>query len=119
MIFSPPKTDTIMISNLIVAALAAYAGSPSRSRILEKLRRLFERLPPAVGNPPIEPGDWPPNCPVCGKVAAVVAGALSYFAMSALYPSEVNLTTTLVAGFLAGRLGDEVGNAIGGRLRSK
>jgi hypothetical protein len=104
-----------MISNLIVAAFAGYTGSPGSSRIREYLRNLFERLPPEARNPPLVPD----SCPVCGKVAATVAGALSYFAISALYPNEVNLTNILVAGFLAGRLGDEVGNAIGGRLRSK
>ena len=65
------------------------------------------RLPPPGGwGGGIEPGDWPPNCPMCGRIVGGLAGLLVVLIAGSAF-AGAGLFGTVALAFFGGSFGNE------------
>ena len=63
----------------------------------------------------VEPGDWPPNCPMCGRIIGALAGIVTVYALGAHFANAGMLGTVALA-FFGGSFGCQVIGGIRGML---
>jgi hypothetical protein len=79
--------------DLILAAIVGWCGTGWPIR-----------FPYVGGGGGVEPGDWPPNCPVCGPIVGALAGAVIVYAFGSHFASAGMLGTVTLA-FFGGSFG--------------
>jgi len=83
-----------MLSHYIFAFIVGWCGSewPIRFPI------------PRGGGGGVEPGDWPPNCPMCGQVIGGIAAVVLVAALGSSIEST-GLFGLVTMSFFAGKFG--------------
>lgn len=74
------------------------------------------RFPSVGGGGGVEPGDWPPNCPMCGAFVGAIAGVLTLVVLGAAF-KDAGLIGTVVLAFFGGSFGSRVVGAVVGMAR--
>ena len=64
------------------------------------------RFPSVGGGGGVEPGDWPPNCPMCGGIVGSLSAILVVYIFGATYASAGLLGTVTLA-FFGGSFGSQ------------
>jgi len=67
---------------------------------------------PSVGGGGIEPGDWPPNCPMCGRLVGAIAGVIVVNVLGSMY-ADAGFLGTVTLAFFGGSFGSQL---VGGIL---
>jgi hypothetical protein len=85
-----------MIPNLILAAIIGWCGTGWPIR-----------FPRVGGGGGIEPGDWPPNCPMCGGIVGAISAVILVAVIGSSFESSGMIGLAVVA-FFGGSFGSSV-----------
>ena len=97
------KKEEIMLSNLVLAAIVGWCGTGWPIR-----------FPGGGGGGGVEPGDWPPNCWVCGPLAGALTSIIVVYALG--YNVSDGFATVAVT-FFAGSFGAKLIGGIASSVR--
>jgi len=91
-----------MIPNLVIAAIVGWCGTGWPFR-----------FPRVGGGGGVEPGDWPPNCPMCGQIIGAISAVILVSVLGSHFEGS-GLLGLVTLSFFAGSFGSNlIGNLRG------